>query len=435
MRGQSSQQISFGDGFIDSSLYKLDDELKRVDALLSQKEFLAPFEEVFSETMGRPGTPIPVYLRMQFLKYRFGLSYEEVEREVTERIPWRFFCHLSLQERVPDSTTLIKLNQRFGDQRLAMLNKALVKHLVKTKAIRPRKIRIDSTTIETHITYPTDIGLLHQVVKTLTRHAKDAGAKINNHVRATKKALAQLGASLKAKSKRQKSQLKETLRRTMDLASETVKQCKAVINRASADTPAHKNFERDLRIAEKILEQTEQKLNGVQSIPERIVSLHDPEARPIRKGKLKKPNEFGRTLQLVQDSSGVILDYELQHGNPSDKTQLLPLVKKFKKQFRRVPSELATDKGYYSQENIQSLRSLKVKRIAIPKIGRLFHKEKRKQHSKWFKTLQRFRCGIEAGISMLKRCFSLGDVHVRGTKATAVCVNWAIFSYNLWQMT
>ena len=435
MRGQSSQQISFGDGFIDSSLYELDDELKRVDALLSQKEFLAPFEEVFSETMGRPGTPIPVYLRMQFLKYRFGLSYEEVEREVTERIPWRFFCHLSLQDRVPDSTTLIKLNQRFGDERLAMLNKALVKHLVKTKAIRPRKIRIDSTTIETHITYPTDIGLLYQVVKTLTRHAKDAGAKISNHVRATKKALAQLGASLKSKSKQQKSQLKETLRRTMDVASETVKQCKAVINKASVDTPAHKDFEDDLHTAEEILAQTEQKLKGVSSIPERIVSLHDPEARPIRKGKLKKPNEFGRTLQLVQDSSGVILDFELQHGNPSDKTELLPLVKKFKKRFRRVPSELATDRGYYSEGNIRSLRSLKVRRIAIPKIGRLSQKEKRKQHSQWFKTLQRFRCGIEAGISMLKRCFSLGDVHVRGTKATAVCINWAIFSYNLWQMT
>ena len=152
----------------------------------------------------------------------------------------------------------------------------------------------------------------------------------------------------------------------MDLAAETVKQCKAVINQASVDTPAHKNFERDLRIAEEILAQTEQKLNGVASIPERIVSLHDPEARPIRKGKLKKPNEFGRTLQLVQDSSGVILDDELQHGNPSDKTQLLHLVRKFKKQFRRVPSAPATDKGYYSQENIQSLRSLKVKRIAIP---------------------------------------------------------------------
>jgi IS5 family transposase len=290
---------------------------------------------------------------MQFLKYRFGLSYEEVEREVTERIPWRFFCHLTLQDKVPDATTLIKLNQRFGDERLAMLNKALIKHLIKTKSIRPRKIRIDSTTIETHITYPTDIGLLHQVVKTLTRHAKSAGLNISSHVRATKKALAQLGASLKAKSKQQKSQLKETLRRTMELASETVKDCQAVIRRSSVD--AHKDFERDLRIAQDILAQTEQKLNGVQSIPERIVSLYDPDARPIRKGKLKKPNEFGRTLQLVQDSSGVILDHELQYGNPSDKAKLLPLVKKFKKRFGCVPSELAADKGYYSQENIQSL--------------------------------------------------------------------------------
>lgn len=432
MRGETSQQLSFGDGFIDPSLYELDEELKRVDQLLSQKEFLKPFEDIFSETMGRPGTPIPVYLRMQYLKSRFGLSYEEVEREVAERIPWRFFCHLSLQDRVPDSTTLIKLNQRFGDERLALLNKALVKHLVKSKAIRPRKIRIDSTTIETNIIYPTDLGLLHQVVKTLTHHAKEAGVKISNHVHATKKALARLGASLKSKNKQKKTQVKEALRKTSELASETIAECKNAMKRISAK---RKNFTRDMEIAKKILEQTKQKLSGVTSIAERIVSLHDPEARPIRKGKLKKPNEFGRTLQLVQDSSGVILDYELQHGNPSDKMELLPLVTKFKKRFRQAPSELAADKGYYSEENIRHLKKMKVRRIGIAKIGRLTKNEKKKQHSRWFKNLQRFRCGIEAGISMLKRCFSLGNTQVRGTKATAVCVNWAIFSYNLWQLT
>ncbi len=256
--------------------------------------------------------------------------------------------------------------------------------------------------------------------------------KINNHVRATKKALARLGASLKSKNKQQKTQVKEALRKTSEFASETIAECKNAMKRISVK---RKNFTHDLDIAEKILEQTKQKLSGITSIAERIVSLHDPEARPIRKGKLKKPNEFGRTLQLVQDSSGVILDYELQHGNPSDKTELLPLVKKFKKRFGRVPSELAADKGYYSEENIRHLKDTNVKRVGIAKIGRLSKQEKKKQHSKWFKNLQRFRCGIEAGISMLKRCFSLGNTKVRGTKATAVCVNWAIFSYNLWQRT
>lgn len=432
MRSTTTQQLSFGDGFIDPSLYELDEELKRVDQLLSQKYFLKPFEDIFSESMGRPGTPIPVYLRMQYLKTRYDLSYEEVEREVTQRIPWRFFCHLSLQGRVPDSTTLIKLNQRFGNERLSMLNKALVEHLMKTKAIRPRKIRIDSTTIEAHISYPTDIGLLHQMVKSLTDHAKKAGTKITNHVRATKKALAEAGASLKSKNKEQKSHLKQTLRRTLLLAQQTVTECKNAVKRISAK---RKNFKHQLEIAEKILEQTRKKLSGLSSIEQRIVSVYDAEARPIRKGKLNKPNEFGRTLQLVQDSSGVIVDYELQLGNPSDKIALLPLVKRFKKRFGYAPSELAGDKGYYSEENISELEKLNVKHIGIAKIGRMTSLQKKKQNSRWFKSLQRFRCGIEAGISMLKRCFSLGDTRVRGNIATGICVNWAIFSYNLWQMT
>jgi len=59
-------------------------------------------------------------------------------------------------------------------------------------------------------------------------------------------------------------------------------------------------------------------------------------------------------------SSGVILDHELHDGNPSDKKELVPLVKRFKKLFRRAPSEIATDKGYYSHDGVVSLRSLKV---------------------------------------------------------------------------
>jgi hypothetical protein len=173
MRGQLSQQMSFGDGYIDPSLFELNDELKRVDGLLSQKEFLTPFKDIFSDTMGRPGTPIPVYLQMQYLKSRYGLSYEEVESEVTERISWRFFCHHSLQDRALDAPTHIKLNQRFGDERLAVLNKALIKHLVKIKAIHPRKIRNDSTTIETNITCPTEIGLFPFLIPRPVRSEKE----------------------------------------------------------------------------------------------------------------------------------------------------------------------------------------------------------------------------------------------------------------------
>ncbi|MGH7771803.1 MAG: transposase, partial [Candidatus Binatia bacterium] len=167
MRTPIAQQFGFGDGFIDPSLYELDEELRKVDELLRQSSLLKPFEEVFDESLGRPGTPVGIYLRMMYLKFRWGLSYEEVEREVRERLPWRYFCHLSLMDAVPDSTTLIKLNQRFGEERMAKLNQELVRSLVKTRSIKPRRIRIDSTTLEAHISYPNDVGVLHQAVKTL----------------------------------------------------------------------------------------------------------------------------------------------------------------------------------------------------------------------------------------------------------------------------
>ena len=118
--------MSFGDGFIDASLYELDEELKKVDELLGDAKLLKPFEEVFDDSMGRPGTAVGIYLRMMYLKFRWGLSYEEVEAEVQERLPWRYFCHLSLMDTVPDATTLIKLNQRFGEERMTELNRLLV---------------------------------------------------------------------------------------------------------------------------------------------------------------------------------------------------------------------------------------------------------------------------------------------------------------------
>ena len=444
MRGQSSQQLSFGEGFIDPQLFELDDELKRVDQLLSEREFLKPFEAVFDPTMGRPGTAVDVYLRMMYLKFRWGLSYEEVEVEVRERLPWRRFCHLSLMDTVPDSTTLIKLNQRFGEDRIATLNKKLVKHLVETKAITPRRIRIDSTTLEAHITYPTDVGLIHHMVKTLTRTAGKVGVKITNHVRATKKAVARLGASLKASKKNRKAQATKTLRAVAALAKETVEESRKALTRLAQRSAKrkserlaklHRTFAGQIDLAEKILHQTQEKLSGVDAIAERIVSFHDPSARVIRKGKLHKPNEFGRTMQLTQDASGVMLDYQIHEGNPADKAELLPMVNRFTRQFHRVPTDLAADKGYYTADNITDLRALGVRRIGIPKIGRLLAHEKKRQHTRWFRHLYHFRCGIEAGISMLKRQFSLGRVRSLGNRGTRIWTGFAIFSYNLWQMT
>jgi transposase, IS5 family len=432
--------MSFGDGFIDASLYELDEELKKVDELLSNAQFLKPFEEVFDPSLGRPGTAVGVYLRMMYLKFRWGLSYEEVEREVRERLPWRYFCHLSLMDPVPDATTLIKLNQRVGEERITDLNKYLVKQLLKTRSIKPRRIRIDSTTVEAHISYPNDVGVIYQAVSTLTRTTASLGTKISSHIRATKRAVFSWSQTAKANAKERKRKGRKILKKVARLAQDAVEQSRKAfqsLQGSPSDRSAKlkQRFSEQIRLAQTILKQTEQKLKGEQSIPERIVSFYDSEARPIRKGKLNKAVEFGRTLQLVQDSCGVILHYEIHRGNPSDRTELLSLLCKTKTSLGIKPKELAADRGYYSAENVVQLGKAGIEKVSMPKVGRLSRKEKTHQRRKWFRRLQRFRCGIEASISMLKRQFALGRVLAKGCAGTSIWTGFAIFAYNLWQRT
>jgi transposase, IS5 family len=437
MRRPISQQMSFGDGFVDASLYELDEELKTVDELLSNTQLVQPFEQVFDETLGRPGTPVGIYLRMMYLKFRWGLSYEEVEREVRERLPWRYFCHLSLMDGVPDATTLIKLNQRFGEDRVRGLNKRLIKELLKSRSIKPRRIRIDSTTLEAHISYPNDVGVMHQAVKTLTRTATSLGKKITSHVRATKRALFSWSQTAKANPKERKEKGRRLLKKVATLVQHTVAESRTAFHGlcGSATDQLKQKFLEQIELAQTLLSQTEHKLAGKKSIPERIVSFHDAQVRPICKGKLNKPVEFGRTLQLVQDSSGVIVHYEVHCGNPNDSTQLLSLVRQTKNSLGVKPKEIAADRGYYSADNLLKLGKAGVEKVSIPKVGRLTRAETTHQQKKWFRELQRFRCGIEAAISMLKRKFGLGRVLAKGSAGTAIWTGLAIFAYNLWQRT
>ena len=436
MRRPISQQMSFGDSFIDASLYELDEELKKVDELLSDAKLLKPFEEVFDPSLGRPGTAAGIYLRMMYLKFRWGLSYEEVEREVRERLPWRYFCHLSLMDPIPDATTLIKLNQRFGQDRISGLNKHLVKQLIKSRSIKPRRIRIDSTTLEAHISYPNDVAVIHQAIKTLTRTASSLGQKITSHLRATKRALFRWSQSAKGNPKERKKKGREILKKVAKLAKHTVQQSRQALPYVSDHCAKLKQrFLEQIERAQTVVDQTEQKLQGQKSIPQRIVSFHDSDVRPIRKGKLNKAVEFGRTLQLVQDSSGVIVHYEVHRGNPSDRTELLSILRQAKTAVGIKPKELAADRGYYSCENVLKLSKAGIEKIAIPKVGRLSGSEKTHQRTKWFRQLQRFRCGIEASISMLKRKFGLSRVLPKGSAGTIIWTGLAIFAYNLWQRT
>jgi transposase, IS5 family len=117
-------------------LLRLPEELARVDALLDDPAFFAPFAPHFHPVLGRPSTPIECYLRLMFLKFRYRLGYESLCAEVSDSISWRRFCRIGLDGAVPHPTTLMKLTTRCGEGAVAGLNEALWAKAAGAKLLR-----------------------------------------------------------------------------------------------------------------------------------------------------------------------------------------------------------------------------------------------------------------------------------------------------------
>src|SRR3990172_9285178 len=190
----TDDQPSLWESVLPPELFHMSEELIEVDRLLDDERFFAPFKERFYTRVGRPTIPIATYLRMMYLKRRYELGYETLVREVKDSLTWRRFCRLSLEGRVPDDTTLIKLSHKYGDDTLRELNDALVLKLKEKKVIRGRKFRVDTTVTEANIHYPTDTGLLADGVKVITRTvvrikklATGVGKGFVDHTRKVKK--------------------------------------------------------------------------------------------------------------------------------------------------------------------------------------------------------------------------------------------------------
>src|ERR1700756_2589141 len=103
------------ESLLPAELLRVPEELARVDALLDDPAFFAPFAPYFHPVLGRPSTPVECYLRLMFLKYRYRLGYESLCAEVSDSISWRRFCRIPLDGRVPHPTTLMKLTTRCGE--------------------------------------------------------------------------------------------------------------------------------------------------------------------------------------------------------------------------------------------------------------------------------------------------------------------------------
>jgi IS5 family transposase len=294
-------------------------ELVRVDALLEDDRFFEPYGKFFHATLGRPSIPIETYLRLMFLKFRYRLGFETLCREVTDSIGWQRFCRIPLGGRVPHPTTLMKITTRCGQAAVEGLNEALLAKAVEAKVLKTNRVRADTTVIEANVAYPSDSSLLAKGVAKMATGAKKlktmglaTRTKLADKTRTVRSRARSINANLRRRTDDKIAIVKRINGELADVAERVARQADAVVRnarrklRALADQAsglaraAVDELERTAALTRRIAAQTRQRLAGeVPPGATRVVSLHDADARPIAKGRLGKPVEFGYKAQLV----------------------------------------------------------------------------------------------------------------------------------------
>ncbi len=412
--------------------------------------FFEPYLKRFSTRMGRPTIPVEQYIRLMYLKFRYQLGYETLVAEVNDSISWRRFCRFSIDEKMPHPTTLIKSTKKYGPEITDELNQLLLEKAKEEKRLRGKKMRVDTTVTEANIHYPTDAGLLQDGINIITRTVtkiKETGAavrtKFRNRCRSAKKKILIISKVLKRRTGEAKQEIEDITSDLIDKAEAVIEEGQKVLKNAAhkiwrdgehaSERTKHlvEVLQDQLEVFQRIIVQSKQVVSGNRRIADRIVSHYDQDARPIKKGKLKAPTEFGYKTIIQENEDRLITGYNVYQGNPPDESLFPKALEKHEQVCGRVPWGVATDRGFGSKANEDLCIEKGVKRISLPKKGRLSSRQKAIEKQSWFKRLQRWRAGGEATISVLKRKYGLGRSLSRGYQGTKTWVGNGIFAYNL----
>ena len=448
-------QPTLWESILPAELLVLPVELARVGALLDDPAFFAPFAPFFDAVMGRPSIPMETYLRLMFLKFRYRLGYESLCREVADSISWQRFCRIPLGSRVPHPTTLMKITTRCGTVAVAGLNEALLAKAAQAKLLRTDRVRADTTVVEADVAYPTDTGLLAKAVGRIARtvqRIKAAGGaprtKSRDRRRAAGRRARSIASKLRLRGALQRDEAQATVRRITgelaDLAEAASRQADAVLRNArralrGATGQSKGRLRRAVQELGTVIARTRQVVQQARTrvggqVPDgatRLVSLHDPDARPIRKGRLGKPVEFGYKAQILDNADGVILDHTVEIGNPADAPQLAPAIERITRRTGRAPRAVTADRGYGEASVERELHELGIRSVAIPRKAKPSASRREFEHRRAFRKMVKWRTGSEGRINHIKRSYGWNRTELTGIHGARTWCGHGVFAHNL----
>jgi IS5 family transposase len=400
---------------------------------------------------GRPSTPVEVILRLLIVRRLYGWSYAETEHFVGDSLVLRQFCRLGV-ERVPDDTTLLRWANLIQPATLQTLLDHVVALAHRLQVTRGRKLRVDSTVVDSPIHHPTDSSLLADGVRVLGRLIRRAKPAVSDQLAAVQDAFRTRTRSARAQLQRihrlarRKGEAVAEAQRTAyatltQITRLVVRQAtrvqEALTGLGAAVTGSTRRVRQQLDelvpLVRRVIDQAERRVLQGEQVPagEKVVSLHEPTAAIIPRHKPGQPVAFGRKLWLGEAEGGIITDYQVLEGAPPDAGKVAGTLARHRRQFGRAPRLLTGDRGCATAAVRCEATAGGVLRVALPQTGPPSAASQQRERERWFQRGYRWRAGIEGRISVLKRSYGLARCPEHGSDGMERWVGWGVLTANL----
>lgn len=447
-------QSSFADGLISEEVQDLwEPWMRHADEALNDDQLLQTIQQELSKriqkskTRGRPGTTAEVILRMLLLKHMRDWSFEVTSREVRANLVYREFTGVG-GGKVPDDKTMGRLARQLGPEAIEKLHQRTVAIAVEKEVVTGRKLRVDTTVVETNIHFPTDSQLMDDGVRVLTRVMKkvaavvgDVGTKLRDRSRSVKKRVLEIAYASRNKTEKGQQKMKAAYSKLLEATSRVVGQAKKFSDEIAGRVKpgprvvlqkAKQQLDEMIARVQQVMRQTRERvMRGNTKAENKIFSVFEPDTEIIRKSKAGKPNEFGKLVKIQEAENQIVIHYDVLGPRPSDSSLLTPSIEKHKELLGRVPDLATGDAGFFSAANEAAAKELGVKRVAVPSRNTKSEKRKQEQKKRWFKKAQKWRTGCEGRISVLKRRHGLNRSRYKGVPGVKRWVGLGVIADNM----
>lgn len=451
-------QRRFGDGFVAETVADLHEPwMPHADQILNDDAVLSAVYEALatrhpkSRTRGRRGAPAEMVLRLLVLKHLRNWSYATLEREVRTNLVYRDFTRIG-GGTVPDAKTMGRWGVALGPAVIERLHGRLIAIAREEQVVEGRRMRLDTTVVETNIHYPTDSSLLGDGVRVLTRAMKKVtaiagtvGARLRDRSRSVKHRVLEIGRIARSKGAQRQDKLTRAYRQLLAATSRVVGQAKRFSHeigsgvKRAADVvhqAALEGLRQELdtfvpRVRQVMRQARARILGGDTHVDHKLLSLFEPSTEVIRKGKASKPTEFGKVVKLQEAEHQIITAYVVYDTRPSDSELVIPALDAHAQVFARAPRLVAGDAAFYSGTNEATAHAKGVKRVCIPNRSTKSVERKREQKKRWFRAGQKWRTGCEGRISVVKRRHGLNRCRYKGDDGMKRWVGLGVLADNL----